>query len=70
LVAIDAKKVFKRSHSYFTVTSWITGGDWGAYEAWAMGSAGGKNKTVFVPHKDMIDSITRDYPVLVSRYDR
>ncbi len=50
--------------------SWITGGDWGAYEAWAMGSAGGKNKAIFVPHKDMIDSITRDFPVLVSRYDR
>lgn len=50
--------------------SWITGGDWGAYEAWAMGSAGGKNKSVFVPHKNMIDSITKEYPVLVSRYDR
>lgn len=50
--------------------SWITGGDWGAYEAWAMGSAGGKNKAVFIPHKNMIDSITKDYPVLVSRYDR
>jgi len=50
--------------------SWITGGDWGAYEAWSMGSAGGKNKITFVPHKDMIDSITKNYPVLVSRYDR
>ncbi len=50
--------------------SWITGGDWGAYEAWAMGSAGGKNKSTFVPHKSMIDSITQDFPVLVSSYDR
>ena len=50
--------------------SWITRGDWGAYEAWAMGSAGGKNKSQFVPHRSMIDSITKDHPVLVTRYDR
>lgn len=50
--------------------SWITGGDWGAYEAWSMGSAGGKNKTMFKPHRDMIDSITAKYPMLVTRYDR
>lgn len=50
--------------------SWITGGDWGAYEAWAMGSAGGKNKASFTPHRNMIDSITKEYPVLVTRYDR
>jgi predicted amidohydrolase YtcJ len=51
--------------------SWITRGDWGAYEAWAMGSAGGKTKKqTFVPHRAMIDSITSDYPVLVTRYDR
>lgn len=50
--------------------SWITRGDWGAYEAWAMGSAGGKNKSQFTPHRNMIDSITTTHPVLVTRYDR
>jgi predicted amidohydrolase YtcJ len=51
--------------------SWITRGDWGAYEAWAMGSAGGDTKKQkFVPHRNMIDSIAKDYPVLVTRYDR
>ncbi len=50
--------------------SWITGGDWGAYEAWAMGSSGGRAKATFTPHRHMIDSITVDYPVLVTRYDR
>lgn len=51
--------------------SWITRGDWGAYEAWSMGSEGGdtKNKS-FEPSRSMIDSITTDYPVLVTRYDR
>ncbi len=50
--------------------SWITRGDWGAYEAWTMGSAGGKNKSQFTPHRSMIDSITKAHPVLVTRYDR
>ncbi len=51
--------------------SWITRGDWGAYEAWSMGSDGmERNAATFQPHKDMIDSITGNYPVLVSRYDR
>lgn len=50
--------------------SWITRGDWGAYEAWSMGSSGGKNKSEFTPHRNMIDSITAQHPVLVTRYDR
>jgi predicted amidohydrolase YtcJ len=51
--------------------SWITRGDWGAYEAWAMGSAGGDTKKLtFTPHREMIDSITVNHPVLVTRYDR
>lgn len=52
--------------------SWITRGDWGAYEAWGQGSAGKDNKSnsVFTPHRSMIDDITPDHPVLVTRYDR
>lgn len=50
--------------------SWIVQGDWGAYEAWSMGSAGGKNTSKFTPHRTMIDSITAQHPVLVTRYDR
>lgn len=50
--------------------SWITRGDWGAYEAWSMGSTGGKNAPKFSPHRNMIDSITTQHPVLVTRYDR
>ncbi|HNP96693.1 MAG TPA: amidohydrolase family protein, partial [Cyclobacteriaceae bacterium] len=47
--------------------SWITRGDWGAYEAWSMGSAGGKSKAQFTPNRKMIDSITAQHPVLVTR---
>lgn len=52
--------------------SWITRGDWGAYEAWGVGSSGDEDKsnTVFTPHRSMIDDITPDHPVLVVRYDR
>lgn len=51
--------------------SWITRGDWGAYESWAMGSAGGSTrKQTFVPNRQMIDSITPRHAVLVTRYDR
>jgi len=51
--------------------SWITRGDWGAYEAWSLGSQGGDTKNaVFNPHKNMVDSITPNHPVLVTRYDR
>lgn len=51
--------------------SWITRGDWGAYEAWDVGSDGSKRKTsVFIPHRKMIDELTPDHPVLINRYDR
>ena len=50
--------------------SWITRGDWGAYAAWAMGSAGGKQRSEFMPHRSMIAYVTTSHPVLVTRYDR
>ncbi len=51
--------------------SWITRGDWGAYEAWNMGSEGGDTrKAEWQPHRNLIDDITSDHPVLVARYDR
>jgi predicted amidohydrolase YtcJ len=53
--------------------SWITRGDWGAYEQWAAGSAGagpGAGAPIFKPHRDLIDPVTPDHPVLVNRFDR
>jgi hypothetical protein len=54
--------------------AWITGGSWGAYEQWAAGSAGEQaTSTVaepFTPHRDMIDPLTAEHPVLVSKFDR
>ena len=62
--------------------AWITGGDWGAYEAWKAGSAGAVSSGFgedspsepvgsegFVPHRAMIDSITPETAVLISKWD-
>ncbi len=51
--------------------SWITRGDWGAYEAWSMGSEGdNRNAQDWQPNRKLIDELTPDHPVLVTKYDR
>jgi predicted amidohydrolase YtcJ len=54
--------------------AWILGGDWGAYEEWEMGSTGrqqgGPAGSRFQPHREMIDPVTTETPVLLSRWDR
>lgn len=54
--------------------SWILRGDWGAYEQWGQGSSGNPDGTAvdgpFTPHRDMIDPVTPQHPVLLSRFDR
>ncbi len=57
--------------------SWITGGSWGAYEQWAHGSAGAEDDPAgardhgpFTPHRDLIDDVTPEHPVLLSKFDR
>jgi predicted amidohydrolase YtcJ len=55
--------------------SWITRGDWGAYEQWAAGSTGREGATEgaaagpFTPDRSLIDSVTPEHPVLVNRFD-
>jgi predicted amidohydrolase YtcJ len=54
--------------------SWITRGDWGAYEQWGAGSAGqpasGRAGAPFMPDRSYVDPVTPDHPVFVSRFDR
>ena len=67
--------------------SWITRGDWGAYEDWEVGSTGREGEGdgaeagdaeggdagaggPFTPHRDLIDDVTPNHPVLVNRFDR
>ncbi|MEM7502842.1 MAG: amidohydrolase [Pseudomonadota bacterium] len=63
----------------YAAGTWITGGDWSAYEAWAEGDVAEAGREVnpddlygnfFLPNKRMIDSFTSDRPVLVRRFDR
>ncbi len=66
-------------HERYAPGSWITGGDWSAYETWAAGDVGEAGRQVnpddlygnlFLPNKGMIDSFTGGRPVLVNRFDR
>jgi len=66
-------------NSRYAPGTWITGGDWSAYETWAEGEVAEAGREVnpddmygnfFLPNKGMIDSFTRDRPVLVRRFDR
>jgi predicted amidohydrolase YtcJ len=53
--------------------AWLVGGDWGAYEAWARNSGGGRragDSSAFRPHRGMLDSLTNSTPVLLSKWDR
>ncbi|HSC29539.1 MAG TPA: amidohydrolase [Vicinamibacterales bacterium] len=55
--------------------SWITRGEWGAYEQWTAGSPGapapaGKASGPFTPSRDLIDAVTPEHPVFVNRFDR
>jgi len=54
--------------------SWITRGDWGAYEQWEQGSAGTGGTAPaagpFMPDRQLIDEVTPEHPVLVNRFDR
>ena len=59
--------------------SWITRGDWGAYEQWSAGSTGagaaaqpaaGASRGPFTPARELIDAATPDHPVFVNRFDR
>ena len=56
--------------------AWLVGGEWGAYESWGQGSAGGEAPGAatpaapWSPERALIDSITGNTPVLVNRWDR
>ncbi len=63
----------------FAPGTWITGGDWSAYETWAEGEVAEAGREInpddlygnlFLPNKGMIDGFTVDRPVLVRRFDR
>ncbi|MFN8579518.1 MAG: amidohydrolase [Gemmatimonadaceae bacterium] len=53
--------------------AWLTGGDWGAYEdspANSTGAAGTPRAPRFTPDRTIIDSVSRNTPILFNRWDR
>jgi predicted amidohydrolase YtcJ len=48
---------------------WIVGGYWGAYDQWAVGSAGGQRREPFAPDMKLVAEITADYPVFIRKFD-
>jgi predicted amidohydrolase YtcJ len=65
----------KEAASRLPKGSWITRGDWGAYEQWTAGSSGAAAGGVatsaapFTPDRRLIDEVTPDHPVFVRRFD-
>lgn len=64
----------KEARDRLPENSWIVGGQWGAYEQWERDSEGAdadqqSQKEPFRPDRFMIDSITTDNPVLLSKWD-
>ncbi len=66
-------------HQRYAPGTWITGGDWSAYETWQAGDVAEAGREVnpndlygnlFLPNKRMIDRVTGQRPVLVRRFDR
>ncbi|MFQ5640631.1 MAG: amidohydrolase [bacterium] len=48
---------------------WILGGLWGAYDAWAEGSAGGKAREPFTPDVSLVEDITQNHPMFIRKFD-
>jgi predicted amidohydrolase YtcJ len=48
---------------------WVVGGYWGAYDQWAAAGAGGGRREPFSPDMRDIESITKDYPMFIRKFD-
>ena len=80
LLEVHEPKAFveavKGAASRLPAGSWITRGDWGAYEQWNAGSAGANAAGAttkagpFTPSRDLVDGVTPNHPVFVQRFDR
>jgi predicted amidohydrolase YtcJ len=47
----------------------ITGGLWGAYDEWAIGSAGGEQREPFTPDMSLVEEITANHPMFINKFD-
>ena len=79
LLAVASDSAFLRAirgaRDRMPPNAWLTGGEWGAYEEWALNatgvdSAAAERRSRWSPRRALIDSITPNTPVLVNRWDR
>jgi len=77
--AVEFASRIKGVDARYAPGTWITGGDWSAYETWAEDAVAEAGHEVnpddlygdyFLPDKSMIDAFTEDRPILVRRFDR
>ncbi len=48
---------------------WILGGFWGAYDAWARGSAGPTSLQPFTPDVAAVEAMTSEHPLFLQKFD-
>lgn len=73
IMAVRDQDEFVRRVQRLTTTlapgEWITGGLWGAYDAWELGSAGGASRAPFAPDMRLVESISANHPIFIRRFD-
>ena len=60
----------KEVTSRLSAGAWITKGDWGAYKGMSINSEDQLASESWIPHKSLIDSLTKNHLVLVTKYDQ
>lgn len=73
IMAVSSQDEFVRRVKEVVATlppgEWIVGGGWGAYDQWALGTAGGVSRKPFTPDVGLIEDITRDHPLFIHKFD-
>ncbi len=73
IMAISDQDVFVRRIKRLTETlpdgQWITGGLWGAYDQWSLGSSGGESREPFAPDMRRVADISADHPIFIRKFD-
>lgn len=73
IMAVNSQEAFveriKALAAELPAGEWIVGGFWGAYDEWALGSAGGDQREPFRPDMRLIEEFTAEHPVFLNKFD-
>ncbi len=73
IMAVSDQDVFVRRIKRLTESlpdgQWITGGLWGAYDQWSLGSSGGESREPFAPDMRRVADISADHPIFIRKFD-